>query len=163
MTLEEYLKLIDDIFEHKKSHAMVKYIVPLIETVNKSCDPIIKKILYMHYDEIKTIYLEYKKRNRRLLSFSMVKLFILDPSILEEINEMMSSIMEWYTLLLILNNKSKCIIHLGLAHSNRLLDFLQEVYGFTVINESGITKIEDILESEEEPKSCITLPPTLEA
>jgi len=66
-------------------------------------------------------------------------------------------IMEWYIILLIHNNTKNTIIHVGLAHSNRLLDLLVKVYRFKIIKQSGINQMSEIPNNI--PSSCIMLPP----
>jgi hypothetical protein len=85
----------------------------------------------------------------------MKELFNSYQNILEEINNITSMIMEWYILLLIINNKENSIIHLGLAHSNRILDFLTDVYSFEVIKKTGINMIAQI---NQKHHACLLVP-----
>ena len=66
-------------------------------------------------------------------------------------------IMEWYIVLLIYNDTTNKIIHVGLAHSNRLLDLLTLVYRFNIKYQTGINKMIEIPTNI--PSACVMLPP----
>ena len=155
MTLEEYLSYINKIFNYKKSKLMIEYIVRELKKLDAEGDNQMKKLLLLHFQEMKTLYIEFINDNKLELKKTMKELFNSNPSLLEEINNIISTIMEWYILLLILNSKENCIIHLGLAHSNRILDFLTEVYSFEIIKKSGINVMDEI---NDEPKACLLVP-----
>jgi hypothetical protein len=154
-TLENYLSYIDTIFNYKKSKLMMGYFIPSLKKLNTDSDPKMKELLLQHFEEMKTLYIEYINDNKSILKKSMRELFNSNPNLLEEINNITSMIMEWYILLLILNSKENCIIHLGLAHSNRILDFLTQVYSFEVIKKSGINIMDEI---NDEPNACLLVP-----
>ena len=128
MTLSEYLQRIDNFFNLKKTKLMMDYLVPEIKKLLKDSDEKMRRLLLSHFEEMKQLYLDYIDTNRDLLEKSMYDLFNSNKDVLEEVNNITSMIMEWYILLLIFNSKTNSILHLGLAHSNRLLDFLIEVY-----------------------------------
>jgi hypothetical protein len=155
MTLEDYLSYIDKIFYYKKSKLMMVYFVPSLKKLNIEGDTKMKELLLQHFQEMKELYMEFINDNKSKLKKPMKELFNSNPNLLEEINNITSMIMEWYILVLILNSKENCIIHLGLAHSNRILDFLTEVYSFEVIKKSGINIMEDI---NDDPKACLLVP-----
>ena len=106
---------------------------------------------------MKVLYDEYRQKHVEYLDKKVVDIFTSNNSILEEVNELTSMIMEWYTLLLIFNSKTSSIIHLGLAHSNRILDFLSDAYGFKVLSVSGITKLTEISD-DQKYEACIRVP-----
>ena len=62
--------------------------------------------------------------------------------ILESIDEILSLIMEYYIILLLISDKRNTIIHTGLAHSSKIVDFLKDKFGYTVIESAGLDKIE---------------------
>ena len=66
-------------------------------------------------------------------------------------------IMEWYIVLLIYNNSKYKIIHIGLAHSNRIYDILTQVYRFNCKYKIGINKMIEIPNNI--PSACVMLPP----
>ena len=155
MTLREYLQRIDNIFNLKKTKLMMEYLIPEIKKLLKDCDEKIRRLLFSHFQEMRELYLDYIKSNRHLLDKKMYDLFMNNKDVLEEINNITSMIMEWYVLLLIFNSKTNSILHLGLAHSNRLLDFLTEIYKFRIIKKSGITQIAEITTN---PQACLLMP-----
>ena len=155
MTFEEYLSYINKIFKYEKSKLMIEYFVRELKKLQKDGDSKMKEILLQHFQEMKELYQEFINNNKSKLKKKMKELFNTNPELLEEINNITSMIMEWYILLLILNSKENCIIHLGLAHSNRILDFLVEVYSFEIIKKSGINVMEEI---NDDPKACLLVP-----
>ncbi len=154
ITLEEYLSFIDKIFNYKKSKLMIKYFVKELKKLEQA-DPQMRELLLQHFQEMRELYNDFLIENKSKLKKPMKELSKNNQNLLEEINNMTSMIMEWYILLLILNSNTNCIIHLGLAHSNRILDFLVEVYSFEVIKKSGINVMNEI---NDEPKACLLVP-----
>ncbi len=155
MTLEEYLSLIDDIFNYKNTKLMRKYFLPEVKKLDK-VNIKLKEILLQHFDEMRQLYFEFIEENKKNLDKPMSELYKNNKDMLEEINDMTSMIMEWYILLLILNSNTNSILHLGLAHSNKILDFLLEVYSFNIIKKSGINKINEI--DSDKPTACLMVP-----
>jgi hypothetical protein len=155
MIFEDYLSYIDTIFNYKKSKLMMLYFVPSLKKLNKEGNNQMKEILLQHFQEMKDLYMEFINDNKSKLKKTMKELYKSNQDLLEEINNITSMLMEWYILVLILNSKENCIIHLGLAHSNRILDFLTQVYSFEVIKKSGINIMDEI---NDEPKACLLVP-----
>jgi hypothetical protein len=155
ITLNKYLENIDDLYNLRKKKLIMKYIFPEVKQLHKIADSYIKKLLFLHFKEMKDYYMDYRNNNKEYLDKSMYEVFVSNKDILEDINNMLTMIMEWYILLLILNSKKKSILHLGLAHSNRLLDFLKEIYKFSIINKSGVNEISQI---SNDPEACLLVP-----
>jgi hypothetical protein len=155
-TLDKYLQNIDDFYNLKKTKFMIKYIVPEIKKLYKTTDENIKRILFLHFEEMKKYYMDYRNNNKECLDKPLYDVYVSNKDILEDINNMSTMIMEWYILLLIFNSKTNNILHLGLAHSNRLLDFLKEIYKFVTIKKSGINEIAEI--TNEQPEACLLVP-----
>ncbi len=155
MTLKAYLSLIDDLFNFRNTKLMRKYFVPEIKKLDK-VNIKIKELLLQHFDEMRELYFEFMNTNKSNLDKPMITLYQNNQNELEEINNITSMIMEWYILLLVLNSNTNSILHLGLAHSNRILDFLLDVYSFNVIKKSGINMIEEI--NSNEPAACLMVP-----
>jgi len=158
MTLNNYLMGIDNLFNYRSSKLMKLYIAPQVKKLHQNSDDKIKIILLNHFEEMKQLYIDYRQRNKDYMDKTISEIFRLKPLILEEINNMISMIMEWYILLLVLNSKTNSILHLGLAHSNRVLDFLIEIYQFKTLKTNGVNKISEIINTSNEPKSCLLLP-----
>lgn len=157
ITLEDMLNNINKFFYFKKTKLMVRYIVPEMIKLNNSNDKNIiygRQLLINHFNEMKQIYIDYITINKQYLNKPLMDLYD-NTQLLEQINNITSMIMEWYILLLILNSNNNCILHLGLAHSNRILDFLTKVYLFNVINKSGINAINEL--NENSPQACLLI------
>jgi hypothetical protein len=162
MKLNNYLIGLDHIFNLRGSILMKQYIAPQVKQLRETSDEKTIRILLTHFKEMKDIYLEYRETNKKYLDKTIIEIFTTDKQILEKINEMTSMLMEWYILLLILNSKKTSIMHLGLAHSNRVLDFLTETHDFKILKSSGVNKIsEAINDSDKTPKSCLLIPTDL--
>ena len=155
MLLEEYLLPINNIFNYKKTKLMMTYFIKELQKLDINADVNIKKLLFQHFQEMKILYNEFIINNNSYLKKSMIEIFNSKQELLEEINNITSMIMEWYILLLILNNNENSIIHLGLAHSNRILDFLTDVYSFEVIKKTGINMIAQI---NQKHHACLLVP-----
>jgi hypothetical protein len=153
--LDEYLIFIDNICNLKSSKLMIKYIVPEIKKLYKDGNETINKKLIIHFEEIRNIYFEYIKTNKGFLKKSIIDIYKIDENVLEEINNITSMIMEWYILLLIFNSKTSSILHMGLAHSNRIIDFLNKIYSFKIVKKSGINMISEI---KGNPIACVLVP-----
>ena len=93
------------------------------------------------------------------MNYTIIYIYHNNINILFHINNLCSMIMEWYSILLIQSSISNSIIHIGLAHSNKILDLLTQIYNFKIITSNGLNKIKDIYTSNENiQSSCILLP-----
>jgi len=154
MKLILYIKLIEDFF-NKSSVLYEKYIINNISKIN-SVLPLV------HFNEILLLYEEFKKEYSDDMNQSILYIYQNNTDILFRINNVCSIIMEWYTILLIHTSIRNCIIHIGLAHSNKILDLLTQIYNFKIINTSGINTMNDIYTSAVNTQSaCILLPPDI--
>jgi hypothetical protein len=157
VSFKQYLHSFDDIFNFKSSPLMRNYIAPQMKKIKKmeKYEKMIK-LLLTHFEEMKKKYINFIEINKTLNDKKILEIYKSDKKdILEEINEISSMIMEWYIILLILNSKRKTIVHIGLAHSNKVLDFLTQVYLFKLIKQSGINTMEEI---NNDPIACSLLP-----
>ncbi len=162
MTLNNYLIGLDHIFNLRGSKLMKQYIAPQVKQLREISDEKTIGILLKHFEEMKQIYFEYREKNKEYLDKTIIEIFTLDKKKLEEINDMTSMLMEWYILLLILNSRRSSIMHLGLAHSNRVLDFLTETYEFKILKSNGVNKISEVInKSDKQQTACLLLPTDL--
>ena len=121
-----------------------------------------------HYDKIKGTrigdhFLKIKKKyhnylithNDELRKF-IFKIHSENRSILEKMNDILDDIMEWYICGLIYHNKNKSIVlHAGLAHTEKIIDWLTNHYEFKIINKEGVNKLS---ETDTEPlNGCVRL------
>ncbi len=153
-SLKKYLEILDNLFYFKKTKLMLKYILPQVLKLRETY----KKGVIKHFYEIKDLYLHFINKYNYLMNKQLIYILKYDASILEKINNLLSLLMEWYIILLIHNSSKNTIIHVGLAHSDRLLELLLNVYDFKIINQQGINKMEDTYKSLH---SCININTTI--
>jgi hypothetical protein len=153
MTLLEYLKLINDFFSLNNNKLMRDYIVPEVKKLDQSKQ--FKITVMSHFNELRDIYKDLIKDAKEYLDMDMIKVYKTNQDLLEKINNLISMIMEWYIILLITNSTNNTIIHAGLAHSNRLLDLLIQVFQFNLLKSFGVNTMNEI---NNEMKSCISIP-----
>jgi hypothetical protein len=162
MPLNRYLIGLDHIFNLRSSKLMKQYIAPQVKKLRETSDKKTINILLTHFEEMNRIYCEYRTTNKKYLDETISDILKKDKDILENINDMTSMLMEWYTLLLILNSSRNSIMHLGLAHSNRILEFLTETHEFKILKSSGVNTITAIIDkSEKAPNACLVIPEIL--
>uniref|UniRef100_A0A6C0HUL1 Uncharacterized protein n=1 Tax=viral metagenome TaxID=1070528 RepID=A0A6C0HUL1_9ZZZZ len=162
MRLNAYLIGLYHIFNLRGSKLMKQHICPQVKKLRETSDEKTINILLTHFEEMNRIYCEYRTTNKKNLDKTISDILKQDKDILENINEMTSMLMEWYTLLLILNSTRNSILHLGLAHSNRILEFLTETHEFKILKSSGVNTIAEIIdESEQAPNACLVIPEIL--
>lgn len=160
MTLTKYLMQIDDVFNFRStSILMSKYITPPMQRMEQNCSDKIKELILRCFNINKEIYLEFLEDNKDLLDKKIVDI---STEKLEELNNLISGIMEWYIVLLILSSKRNAIIHLGLAHSNRLNDLFIGVYNFKEVKSDGVNTIQEVMSVTNRPATaCVFMPPEL--
>ena len=73
-----------------------------------------------------------------------------------EFNDILHSILEWYAIAETINStKNKIIIHTGLAHSEKIVYYLQRIFNYEIIDEQGTNTIGDLTRPV---TSCFLLP-----
>jgi hypothetical protein len=159
VTLKEYISELDNLFSLKKTHFFMTYIYPEVKKLKSK--EIFKVSLITHFNELKNIFEEFKKENNEYMNKTILYIYNLENNLqynnnlLETINNITSMVMEWYILLLIHNSDNNTIIHIGLAHSDKILELLKDVYQFKIIKESGINRMIDIDINND---ACINIP-----
>ena len=103
------------------------------------------------------LFNEFKDQYKDMMGKNIIYIIKNKKEILYRINNIISMIMEWYIVLLIYNNSKYKIIHIGLAHSNRLYDILTQVYRFNCKYKVGINKMIEIPNNI--PSACVMLSP----
>jgi hypothetical protein len=99
------------------------------------------------YDNLKTQY------DNNVLVINIDEVFK------NKIDELLSSIMEWYTIAKIFYNNEFCInkfiIHAGLFHTTNLNNILIDSYGYEKINSDGEIDINKI---KDDDNNCLKIP-----
>jgi len=144
MTVSEYLKLLTSFFDLKHNY--------FIENLGE----FYKNDILLNELNIKftNIYKQYLNTNI-IISEVINK----NKNFIDNIDDILSSIMEWYIIAKIFfynNNQkiNKFIIHTGLYHSTNVNKILIEKYGFNIIHSNGLVDIN--INSIE--NNCILLP-----
>jgi hypothetical protein len=110
-----------------------------------------------HYMSIKRSYYDYVKKNRLFLNMSIYMVKSHNSSVLEEINGILNSIMEWYICAKIeLKRKRPIIVHAGLFHSDSVISWLSTLYGYNIIKQEGVNTIEES-ETKTNINGCIQI------
>ena len=108
-----------------------------------------------HYLSLKRSFYRYIKKYMILLNMSMYMIKRYDASILEEINGILNSIMEWYICAKIeLKKHRPIIIHAGLFHSDSVITWLTTLYNYNIIKQEGVNTIEES-ETKNNINGCI--------
>jgi hypothetical protein len=98
-----------------------------------------------HFLKLKKKYYLLLSENKSKLKFNMEELYKTNSKILEDINDLLDEIMEWYICACIdLYKHRPIIIHTGLAHSEKIIDWLINYYNFKFINKVGVNKLSEV-------------------
>ena len=139
ISIIDYLKEIDKFFSLK--HEFIMSNLP-----NYNGHILKNTLLGNHFLLIKKRFDNYLKNlNNRKLLFKQVRYLYLNHQYeLNKINKILDDIMEWYTCAHIELSKNKpIIIHAGLAHTEKLNEWLKLHYGYKTKHKEGINTIRD--------------------
>lgn len=151
----DYLKILDDILNHCKFPDMLKKDIGDLCVGEKDTHPNLYNIsILRHFKIIAEEFNKFKNDNKELLNKTMLEMYNNHKDVLENVNNLTSNMMEWYVLLLVYNSKKNAIIHVGLAHSERLLGILTQTHQFFIEKQIGRNKLDTISNM-----SCVYIPP----
>ena len=112
-------------------------------------------LLGVYFLIIKYNYKDYIYKYKDYL-YDNINNIINNKKIFLEFNNLLHSILEWYTIAMTLySSKDRVIIHTGLAHSSKIVYFLKTIFNYKTIDEQGITKLSDL---DKPVTSCFLLP-----
>jgi hypothetical protein len=130
--IEDYLKSLNYFFEFKHKY--------FIENIGNVYTDINNKQLNNHFLKLQHDYDNLKKQYHK--HYLVINI---DEENKNKLDELLSSIMEWYTIAKIFYNNelgiNKFIIHAGLFHTTNLNKILINSYGYKEINSDGIIDI----------------------
>lgn len=153
-TLKAYLRDIDNFFSLKFNK-----IFKNLSNYNKNSLKNTK--LGRHFIILKRIYGRFLLKYKEFMNKSMHTIHKINKSILHQINYILDNIMEWYTCAHVDLNKNKsAILHTGLLHSENIIFWLIENYGYKEIIKNGINRLYD--SDDDNVNGCITLPKEFE-
>jgi hypothetical protein len=158
ITLDEYLKYLKLFFQIKHPF----FLTNIPEIYNKSIllTKESKKIRkHFEYCKSKFDIFVNELNNKNLLNQKVQDIYKTNKKVLEEINLLLNEIMEFYTCMQLykqcLLNNNKFIIHKGLFHTSNLLVWFTNLYGFKILDNSGLTEFDKINEFH---NGCLDLP-----
>ena len=112
-----------------------------------------------HFIEIKEKFQDFNKNcsNLGLLDKKLTEIYQKYRTFLYSFNNHIDDIMEWYMCANIIINKNKTvIIHAGLAHTDKTIDWLKS-YNYKIIEERGITDMNDFPKFHNNMNGCIKI------
>jgi len=137
----KYLQLIDDFFSLNHHH--FKKYSPFYSEINLKGTN-----LGNHFLKIKKKFKNYLEENRDLLELSLSVLITNNLYLLEQLNNLLDDIMEWNICgHIVWNLKRSIILHAGLAHSEKIIDWLINQYNFYIKFKQGINKLQQTISS----------------
>ena len=144
-----YLKSLDSFFELKHEY-FIKNIGNVYININN-------EQLKNHFLKIKDNYDNLKKQYDNNVLVKNI-----DEKFKNKLDELLSSIMEWYTIAKIFYNNKLCInkfiIHAGLFHTTNLNKILIDLYGYEEINSNGIIDFDNIKDDDNDDNNCLKIP-----
>lgn len=147
--LVDYLYKLDQFFSVTEPYFLTKlpnYRIANLKNTN----------LGEHFLKIKQNFRSYCITNQHLFDNSIIDLYYNNLKVLVSINDILSDVMEWYICALINLYKGKPIIlHTGLAHSEKVIEWLTQYYGYDILTTRGINKMKDL--SYESLNGCMVL------
>jgi hypothetical protein len=155
ITLKEYLSLIENFynFKHDKISKYLGNIYNLEYIKNN-------KYLSTHMQYIYNDYLKYKKTNFKFLDQKMLEIYNNNKNVLEEINNILDNIMEYFTIAKIYKlkaNRKNILIHAGLSHTEKILSWLINLYEYKIISKNGLNSLEEA-NNVKITNGCLNLP-----
>jgi hypothetical protein len=158
MKLVEYIGKLVNLFNKKSEfynkyfkHKIDKMMLTQLNLKKSKVSPLV------HYNELNILFNNFLDTYKNNMNDSIYNIKTSNINILYKINNLISLIMEWYIVLLIHDSDYKhSIIHIGLAHSNHILDILIMVYRFKIIEQKGINLIQQI--KSDTPSACLIIP-----
>jgi hypothetical protein len=135
---KKYLKYIDDFFCLKS-----KYIIENLQIYN--INEIINSKSGEHYIQIKKNYKKFLCKYKNYKNITIKQIYKNKKEILDQINNILDEIMEWYICTnIIINTTKPTILHTGLIHSEKVIEWLLKLYNYEIKNSYGINKINEI-------------------
>jgi len=147
-TLMSYIKNIDDFFLCKEHY---------IQNKIKNYNNILKKNkkLNKHFNVLLRNYKKFIFKYRKILCTKLNDLKDIYLILNNEINNLLDSIMEWYTIFNIIISLDKpVIIHAGLYHTELIIKLLIINYGYKNIHNYGTNKL---IEIKHKLNGCVLL------
>ncbi len=151
-----YLEDIDSFFSMKHKYMidnLLNYKINMLKETN----------LGSHFLKIKKHYLDFLNKNMNILNKPIINI-TRNSNIIDDINDILNDIMEWYICACIFESTMKTIIlHAGLAHTDKVNSWLLNHYKFNIIKDYGINEMNDIMNIyNNDTNGCVLLSSDIE-
>lgn len=141
--MTEYLRTLDCLFELNKK-CLDKSIIFFKNIINLLGKKSEQSGICKMYKELRLIYLDLKSEIDDIETITFEEQCVKDSSFFIKLEKLKIDLMDWYTVLLLLNNRNS-ITHFGLAHYINVKKVLIDIFNFEVIIDSGINELSDKL------------------
>ena len=134
MILKDYLEALDLFFT-------IKHPLIINKLENYNIDKIKHTKLGKHFMSIKKNYYQFLIKYKDLMNRNIKD--IVTNELIENFNDILSDAMEWYSCACVnLYENNSIIIHAGLAHTEKILDWLITHYNYKLVEQFGTNKLE---------------------
>jgi len=172
-TLKKYIELIKIFLFQEINSENKKIISPLLLSIIHKLEKVRKNNkkntgLMKHFNLIKKKFISFCAKHKDKMNLLIEKwvdqyddwmgnylFYNGELKLLTEIEEIISAIMEWYTILNIMINDKLSVIHAGLAHTRNIKYILENIYKFS-ISESFTHNL-----NKSTPDACVVLSPDI--
>jgi len=129
--------------------------------INYKIENLVHTKLGKHFLKIKKNWKFFLENNQIYLNSLIKIIYKNNLNILESLSIILDEIMEWYICANIeLYSDKYIILHAGLAHSDKIIEWLSNHYNYELEKSSGINKMDEI--SLKPMSGCISLPDNIE-
>tara|TARA_Y100000385_G_C13009179_1_gene600849 strand:- start:35 stop:916 length:882 start_codon:yes stop_codon:yes gene_type:complete len=160
LTLNHFLvkiKLFFNLFNEKLSMELIKtFLKNIFVNIKNRLDKNKNSGIVEHYKELSKYFLEFLNKYKKYMDQKIIDVLKKDPEVFLEISNILSNILEWYTVLEMGAKNNNVIIHSGLAHTYRINSILKKYYKYQEIESDGIVEFnpENISDNIE---SCVNI------
>lgn len=156
LTLNQFLlklKLFFNLFNKKMDMKLIKtFLKNIFYNIKNRLDKNKNSGIVEHYKELSKYFLDFVNKYKKYMDQKIIDILKKDPEVFVEISNILSNILEWYTILEMGTKNNNVIIHSGLAHTHRINSILKKYYKYKEIESLGIIefnpeKISNDLES----------------
>lgn len=172
-TLKKYIELIKIFLFQKINSENKKIISPLLLSIIQKLEKIRKNNkkntgLMKHFNLIKKKFISFCNKHKDKMDLTIENwvneyehwmgnylFYNGELKLLTEIEEILSAIMEWYTILNIMITDKLSVIHAGLAHTRNIKYILEHIYNFSV-DKSYQNDL-----NQPNPDACVVLSPEI--
>ena len=113
-----------------------------------------------HFLKLKENYYIFLTKYGNNLKITIYNLLQQNRQLINDFNDLLDKIMEWYICANVVTNiEQPIILHTGLAHSEQVVLLLNSFYNYDIIHKQGINELND---KEVPLKGCIHLSPEID-